>query len=344
MTANVIYIYGIVPNFYSTEMFRSLENRGLAAIPFENMSAIVSEKDLSEIDILNVESLARLLVHHQKTIEELQAIGFNIIIPIKLGTTVSSKEEVFKIFSNGYGFVSEILRKIQFLTEIDIAVTWGDFPAMVKEIAEHPDVVALKEAISKGADVPSRNDQMKAGILVQSKIKEKNSKIELNLLDILSSVSIDIKTHPVIDDQMVTNSAFLINRNNQEKFERIIETFDTEYGGKLNFRLIGPLPCYSFFTLEVKKLIFDRVIEAEKELGLKERSSEAEIKKAYLVKARLFHPDTNHESGSEADFTRITEAYHTLLDYSLAMKQSFKGENVPDEKGIGDLILVKIKD
>ena len=147
-----------------------------------------------------------------------------------------------------------------------------------------------------------------------------------------------------IDDQMVTNSAFLINRNNQEKFERIIESFDLQYEGKLNFRLIGPLPCYSFFTLEVKKLIFDKVIEAEKELGLKERSTEAEIKKAYLVKARLFHPDANHESGSEADFTRITEAYHTLLDYSLAMKQSFRGENVPDEKGIGDLILVKIKE
>ena len=55
MTAKVIYIYGIVPNFYSTEMFRSLENLGLSAIPFENMSAIVSEKDKLEVDIIKVE-------------------------------------------------------------------------------------------------------------------------------------------------------------------------------------------------------------------------------------------------------------------------------------------------
>ena len=39
MTTKGIYIYGIIPNFYSADMFRSLEKAGVYAIPFQNISA-----------------------------------------------------------------------------------------------------------------------------------------------------------------------------------------------------------------------------------------------------------------------------------------------------------------
>lgn len=346
MTEKVLYIYGIVPNFYSTEMFRSLENSGLSAIPFENMSAIVAERNMLMTDFTDRESLGNLLVHHQKTIEELQAIGFNVIIPMRLGTTANSREDVFKIFLSGYELISSILKKIQFLTEFDVAVTWVDFPATVREMASHPDVIALKEKLLKKNEQPTLDDQMQAGMLLQSKLKENNIKIELRLLDLMSSLSLDIRNHPVMNDEMVTNSAFLVKRNSSEKFESILDMFDKEFEGKLNFRLVGPLPCYSFYTLDVKKLSPEQIELAGRELGLSANSSEADIKKAYLGKARLLHPDTSKEAGSEENFTRITQAYHTLLEYALAVKQSYNSENntESDEKRTGNLILVKIKD
>ena len=96
----------------------------------------------------------------------------------------------------------------------------------------------------------------------------------------------------------------------------------------------------------MKKLSPEQIELAGRELGLSANSSEADIKKAYLGKARLLHPDTSKEAGSEENFTRITQAYHTLLEYALAVKQSYNSENntESDEKRTGNLILVKIKD
>lgn len=346
MTATGIYIYGIVPNFYSSDMFRSLKNSGVYTMTFQNISAIVSDRENAQLDSLDRESLAHLLVHHQKTIEEIMAIGFIMILPMKFGTVVRAKEEVLSILAKGHDLIIDTLKKIEYLTEIDLAVTWADFSGTLKDIATHPDIIAMKDNIMKNIDKLSQDDQMKVGMLVQTKLKEKNTKVELNILDSLSPICLDIKTHEVMNDQMVTNSAFLINRNKKEKFEQVIDQLDEEYKGLLNFKLVGPLPCYSFYTIEVKELNPEHVAQAKTELGLREETSESEIKKAYLEKAKLFHPDAHPENGDEENFKRINKAYHTLLDYSAAARQSLKEEHISLAKEIviENLILVKIKE
>ncbi|MCU0409353.1 MAG: DnaJ domain-containing protein [Bacteroidales bacterium] len=50
-------------------------------------------------------------------------------------------------------------------------------------------------------------------------------------------------------------------------------------------------------------------------LGITPSASLDEIKKAYRTKARLYHPDVNHEPGAEDKFIRITEAYEFLLTH-----------------------------
>lgn len=346
MTTKGIYIYGIVPNFYSTDMFRSLENSGVYAIPLQNISAIVSDRESAHIDYLDRETLGYLLVHHQKTIEGLMEKGFNMLIPMRLGTIVNSKEEVIKILANGHDLIIDTLKKIEYLTEIDLVVTWADFPDLLTEIAGHPEIIAMKDNILKKTDTLSQIDQMKVGILVQSKLKEKNTKVELNILDSLASISLDIKTHEVMNDQMVTNSALLIDRNKKAKFEQVIDQLDEEYKGLLNFKLVGPLPCYSFYTIEIKELNPEHVAQAKKELELREETSESEIKKAYLKKAKLFHPDAHQDNGDEENFSRINKAYHTLLDYSAGARQSSEVNliSLAKEKVIENLILVKIKE
>lgn len=341
-----IYIYGIVPNFYGTTQFQSLANSGVYAISFENISAIVSDRKGTSLDYDDRESLGHLLIHHQKTIESLMGNGFAMLIPVRLGTIVSSKGEVIKILSSGYNLIIDTFKKIEHLTETDLVVTWLDFSGILKEISCHPDIIALKDDIRKNMDSPSQIDMVKVGMLIQEKLVEKNKAVELKILDALSPFGLDSKIHEVMNDEMVSNSAFLIHSNNQEKFELAIDKLDEEYNNILKFKLIGPLPCYSFFTLEMKSLNPAKVLQAGNDLGLSEETSESRIKKAYLEKARLFHPDTHPGNGDQENFNRINLAYHTLLDYTAAVKQGSKQEiiSLTKENLNENLILVKIKE
>jgi hypothetical protein len=346
MAAKGIYIYGIVPNFYSTDMFRSLDNSEVYAIPFRNISAIVSDRENVGLENLDRESLGYLLVHHQKTIEELQSKEFNMLIPMRLGTIVNSKEDVLRILTNGYELIVNVLKKIEFLTEIDIAVTWADFPETLKAIAMHPDIVALKENLMKNIGNLSQLDQVKVGMLMQEKLEQRNKAVELRILDVLSPYTTDIKIHDVMNDQMISNSAFLMNRNVKDKFEQAIDKLDEEFGGLLNFKLVGPLPCYSFFTMEIEALNPEHIAQAKDLLGLHDETSEAKIKKAYLEKAKEFHPDAQQHHDDDDNFTKVNKAYHTMLNYLNAARQTSKEDVIvlTNEKVIENLVLVKIKD
>jgi molecular chaperone DnaJ len=49
-------------------------------------------------------------------------------------------------------------------------------------------------------------------------------------------------------------------------------------------------------------------------LGCSRGSSQEEIKKAYFVKAKKFHPDINKDEGAKEKFAEINNAYETLGD------------------------------
>jgi len=63
-------------------------------------------------------------------------------------------------------------------------------------------------------------------------------------------------------------------------------------------------------------------INPYKILGILPGASQEEIKKAYRVLARKYHPDVNKEPGAEERFRKINEAYRVLMNSSYPGKSS----------------------
>jgi len=49
-------------------------------------------------------------------------------------------------------------------------------------------------------------------------------------------------------------------------------------------------------------------------LGIPHTANNEEIKKAYRIKAKLYHPDVNKNANANLNFQLINEAYHILID------------------------------
>ncbi len=346
MEKDGIYIYGIVPNIYHSEVFKSLEEIGVYSITYQNVAAIVSDRAIDSVDFSNRESLGYLLVEHQETIEELSKKGLTIILPMRLGIIVNSKENVIEILSSGYQLITETLKKVEHLTEMDVVITWADFATHINEIVTHEDIQKLKqEILSKNNSAIQQVDQVKIGMLIQEKISEQNKQIELKTLNDLSLVTEDIKIHEVMNDKMISNAAYLINKEKLNMFGKIVDQIDEEYKGKLNFKLVGPLPNYSFYTIDIKELHADQIEEAKALLELETIGNEKEIKNAYLNKAKLVHPDMQLNN-TDDEFTKFNQAYHLLLKYTHAYKcYSLNDYNHHlNINEIKNLILVTIKE
>ena len=346
MLTKGIYIYAIVPNLYSSEMFMTIQKSGVYAIPFKDLSAIVSNWESSLFDLSDKEAVSYLLNHHNKTIEAIMKKGFDMILPMKFRTIVHDKLDVFNILLNGHDLIINALKNIENMQEADLTVTWADFGCILNDVANHPEVIAMKNNMLKNPERISQIDQVKIGNLIHEKLDEINKELELKILNNLSPICLEIKTNDLRNDQIITKSAFLINRHNKEIFLQKINQLNVQYKNLLSLKLESPLPCYHSYTIEVKALNTDQVAQAKIGLGLKEETSESEIRKAYLEKARLFHTDSHPDSEEAENFNIIQNAFRTLIDYIAAFKQSSKDNliSLAKEKVVENLILVKIKE
>lgn len=330
------YIYGVV-NSNTVEFFDLNEIAGLKDIyPFGNpkevvndsivsnnayticfhdISAVVSDAEIIDYTRMSKDALARLLLIHQEVIEKVMAK--HTIIPMKLMTFAKNKEEVEEILAKGYRTIKDIFERAKNAIEIDVAATFNDFDSFLQEISKEEEIKQLKQSLLGKEGGVTVDDQMKVGVLVKKYLDKKREKYAEQIQSVLNKIAQGFKAHDLMDDKMVVNTAFLIDQSRQRDFEQEVERLNNKFEEELNFRCVGPLPPYSFYTLEVKKTQFKEVDWARKKLGLKDNFITAsDIKKAHHRLALTCHPDKNPDTrGIEKKFDDMTRAYRVLLDY-----------------------------
>ena len=345
-----IYIYGIM-NSNSGRLFGTWgmnEFENVYTISYKDISAVVSEsKIVADYTHLLKDALALVLVKHQEIIERIMSMQYEVI-PVRLGTFAVNRDEVLHILDNGYPIIRDIFNKIKDKIEVDVAVTWSDFNLILKEIGEEKEIKEFKEMLLTKPNRITVEDQMKVGTMVKKLLDEKREKFAFQIKDDLKSVSEGFKLHELMDDRMVFNSAFLIDKNKQEDFDKKVEELNTEFAEKLDFRCIGPLPSYSFYMLEIKKIQFEEIDYARRELGLNAHTiTKDKIKKAYYKASFFSHPDKNLDTpGIEKKFEDLTKAYKILVDYCIAAQQASQCDRFSfnEEEFKKNAILVKVRE
>lgn len=342
------YFYGIINSNTTFRFFVSRdfpgneksETYGVYAIPYQDISAVVSDSEMADYTLMPKVALAKLLISHQKVIERVMNLNYTVI-PVQLGTYLLNEVEVKNILHKEYRFIKEILEKTKDKVEIDITATWSDFNSVIKEVSEEAEIKQAKEKLLKNPQAITVDDQMKVGVMVKKAMERKRQEYSEQIERALKVVSYSCKVHELMDDKMVINCAFLIDSDKHNDFEKIINELNAKFKDGLNFRCVGPLPAYSFYTLQIKKWQFEEIDWAREKLGISNGfATKEEIKKAHQVKAIMFHPDRNPNApGIERKFDEITKAYKVLSEYCREDKCFFNEEEFKK-----NAVVVKVKE
>ena len=345
-----IYLYGIInsnnaPHFFAPQDSYKKEN--VYTIPYQDVSAVVSNSEIIDFTYSSKDASAGLLVWHQKVIEKIMDLKYTIV-PFRLGTFTADEAEVKDILSKGYSLIKNIMEKVKDKIEVDLVATWADFGSALKEIGEEKEIKKLKEKILDNPKKITLDHQMEVGVMIKKALDKKREKYALQIQTFLNHYCTAFKVHELMDDRMVINLACLINIDKQKDFDRKIEEINTEFAEKLNFRSVGPLPPYSFYTIDIKKMKFEEIDWAKKKLSLPDDFvTKNEVKKAYRKLAFSFHPDRNPNTpGIEKEFDELNKAYRILNGYGEACKQAGKEDSLSfsEEEFEKNKILVEVKD
>lgn len=299
------YLYAV----FIKEDNQSLSFDGLTAVAYKSLAAVVEEKEVKNYHNLPKEETIKELISHQQKIEKIMKLS--PILPVKFGTILKSKEEVKSVLEKGYFFLSNTLREVEDKIELDLVCFWNAEKAAQMAYQKSKRVRNLQEKITKKKDV-TFEDKIAVGKLVADYLAAKREKLRNQILKTLKKEAVESCSHALADVNMLFNQAFLVEKKKQEAFNRALNKLDSKFADLLNFRLVGPLPPYSFATLLVESLDEKEVEKARETLKLNGQLSMEKLKQTYDKLAMKLHPD---KGGSPLEFELVTVAYKLLKNF-----------------------------
>ena len=309
------YIYGVIKTSQPVTFGQSL----LSSSPEEvytvfhhDLAFVVSNYDGSDFVLLPREDKLRCLMTHQGIIERVMKEGYTIL-PVKFGTLVEGEDEIRRILKQEYKRLAQSLNQMGGLVEIEVAATW-DLNKVLEEIGGEEEIRQLGRSMVGKSASEIVGIQINAGKVVKKSLDRRRESYCRQTMQSLAETALDIQPNVLVADEMVMNIAFLIPRERQEEFDSRVRQIDGAFNDQINFRLIGPLPPYSFSTVEIKRPDPVKIEQARRLLGLGTEVSHKELKEAYRHLVAKSHPDV-HLDGSAEQFTKVREAFALLRDY-----------------------------
>lgn len=318
------YVYAIIPTgnqvIFDEVAGVDAEHGEVYTVPHHDLAAVVSTSPLADYRGLKRDEAVRYLVPHQRVVE---AVIQNFpALPVKFGTVLPDEAWVHRLLAQGEVLFRTTLERLADQVQVEVVVLW-DLQQVFQEIGQEVHIAQLKAQAEGRPPEETLIERVAIGQMVQASLEKRRASLRDYLIHWLKQVSLDLVVNPPMGDSMVTNVALLVDKAGKEALDQQLERLDEEFKGQLTFRRVGPLPPYSFATVEVEVPSFEAVDEARRRLSLGEAATPGEIRRAYHQLASQMHPDHNPDAPeAEARMTELAHAYELLTAYAEAVQRS----------------------
>jgi hypothetical protein len=212
-------------------------------VNYRDIAAVVSNTPMVVQDPTRDNVLA-----HQRVNE--MVMQQHTVIPMSFGSVFKTHNDILELLRGAYDAFVDVLSKMEGKLEFGLKVLW-DRDAIIREIeSEDEDVRRLKDEISsqKGSTYFAR---MQYGRLFDSALQSRSERYVAEFLQRLRDVSVASRVNRAIGDKMIMNAAFLVQRDQEQAFDRRIKEIASHFD-KLTFKYTGPWPPYNFVNIRLK--------------------------------------------------------------------------------------------
>jgi hypothetical protein len=260
------YIYGIIIGSGDTALgVRGLAGTSLVyAVAHEGLACVVSDYTGGNFELMPKEELAQCLMTHQVVVG--QVIKKHSVLPLKFGTVLDTSDEVHALLAQGHPQFFLTLLWIQDKVEVEVVSAWAG-GRVIEGNGADPEMLPAEELL------PSERVEV-------SKTQRRQSYLE-RMIGFLKPVSVDFQPHPTSSGRMAVSVSFLVEEAYLEAFHERIKHLNALFYNQIDFQVIGPLPPYSFATVEVNRYSPEAIDEAKRLLKLNEVAGEVEVREAY---------------------------------------------------------------
>lgn len=291
-----------------------------------DLAAVTSSVDPGCLQALDRTTAIGYLSAHQRVIETV--LRDYPVLPVKFGLTLPDEGALRGLLRQGHHLLQTTLAAYAGQQQREVLVLW-DLQKTFQEIAAEGPIAALRAQIIGRPDEETTAERIALGQQVHAELQRRRDAISAQVIARLGVVAADLIIQPTMNDSMVANVALLIDDARQGDLDEALDELDAHFASQLQIRCVGPLPAYSFATLEVRALPFVAVDAARRQLGLAEELRSGEIKQAYRQLAARVHPDLNPSADASAEMEALSAAYQLLSAVAKAQADAEESADWP---------------
>ena len=225
-----LYLYGITR---PREIGNRLTGDGVFLVTADDRATIVSELEDGP-----VEATRRNLLAHADVVEQLHEDG--VVLPARFGHVLDSREEALELLD--VPEVEQLLERHERTCELTLKGTYEE--SVLAEIA-----APLQPLRQVYRTVPSIDAGIALGEAVGQQLNERRARDESAVLDDLRPLILDFVWSEPAGELAAFDLAVLIDRDQVGAIEKRLEGLAERLSPPLHFKLVGPLPPYSFVRL-----------------------------------------------------------------------------------------------
>jgi hypothetical protein len=225
-----LYLYGITR---PREIGKRLTGDGVFLVTADDRATIVSELEDGP-----VEATRRNLLAHADVVEQLHEKG--VVLPARFGHVLDSREEALELLD--VPEVEQLLERHERTCELTLKGTYEE--SVLAEIAAQ-----LQPLRHVYRAVPSIDAGIALGEAVGQQLNERRARDESAVLDELRPLILDFVSSEPAGELAAFDLAVLIDRDQVGAIEKRLEGLAERLSPPLHFKLVGPLPPYSFVRL-----------------------------------------------------------------------------------------------
>lgn len=226
---------------------RAIGERGDAVrtIPFRDLAVVASDAQATRYDIARERLLA-----HQLVIEE--AMTRSEVLPVRFSTVAKSDEEVVeKLLRRRSEEMHRLFRYVGGRVELGLKVFWRRERLYAEIVAESARIRALRDVIGGRPPDETRHQLVQLGMLTEEAVLRKRRQEEAAFVDALMPLACETKLGKVLNEVMVLNAAFLVDRMQEPTFDAAVSAAEAAQSGRFIFWYVGPVPPYNFVNVVV---------------------------------------------------------------------------------------------
>jgi hypothetical protein len=239
------YVYGVVRADAEPALTKNgVDSRKVELLRDGDLAAIVSDAPPGD-----VKGSRRNLLAHSEVLQ--QAVAEHCVLPMAFGVVMPDDAAVKEeLLGRHREHLLAQLEAFDELVELELKVLCPEDHLLRSVVEERPEIKRRRERLEGRPLDATFYERIELGELVAQAVAAKREQFTRLVVERLEPLAVATELGEPAHEQMLANVALLVERSRLPEVDGVVDRLGKELGSKLAVRYVGPLPPYSFASLE----------------------------------------------------------------------------------------------